>query len=82
MVGGISLRVASMLAVSFSAFPLGPFGLCIFWCRYGGDVRGGGGQVQLVGVECGWETGLSQCPVMRTEGFQSFIRRNKRARQG
>jgi hypothetical protein len=42
MEGGVSLRVAGMLAVSFSAFPFGPFGLCIFWCLYGSDVGGGG----------------------------------------
>jgi hypothetical protein len=42
MVGGVSLRVAGMLAVSFSAFPFGPFGLCIVWCLYGCDVGGGG----------------------------------------
>ena len=42
MVGGVSLRVAGMLAVSFSAFSFGPFGLCIFWCLHGCDVGGGG----------------------------------------
>ena len=42
MVGGVSLRVAGMLAVSFSAFSFGPFGLCIFWCLCGCNVGGGG----------------------------------------
>jgi hypothetical protein len=48
MVGGVSLRVAGMLAVSFSAFPFGPFGLCIFWCLYGGGGSGIGWQQQQV----------------------------------